>query len=298
MNRFREGLLKPNRVIAQFVKAISPLIKDDEMYLRIVYYLETKKKLNLNPPVSFNEKMQWLKLHCKDETYTDLVDKATVKEYISQCIGDKYLIPTLGVYNTVEDIDFELLPIQFVLKCTHDSGGLVICKNKQTLNIAAVRKKMKKSLKTNFYMRGREYPYKNVQPRIIAEKYMDDNSGTGLIDYKIYCFGGIPQFLLVVSNRAICAYFDYYDLDFNHLPFMWGGVNSPYKIQRPEKLDEMLFLAQKIAKDSIQMRVDFYEVQGNVYFGEITFFDGAGFTPFEPMEWDEKIGKLLSLPEI
>lgn len=298
MNRFRESLLKPNRVIAQFVKAISPLIKDDEMYLRIVYYLETKKKLNLTPPVSFNEKMQWLKLHCKNETYTNLVDKATVKEYISQCIGDKYLIPTLGVYDTVEDIDFELLPNQFVLKCTHDSGGLVICKDKRDLNIAAVKKKMKKSLRTNFYMRGREYPYKNVRPRIIAEKYMDDNTETGLIDYKIYCFRGIPQFLLVVSNRTVCAYFDYYDLDFNHLPFMWGGANSPYKIRRPKKLDEMIFLAKKIAKDSIQMRVDFYEVQGNVYFGEITFFDGAGFTPFEPMEWDEKIGKLLNLPEI
>ena len=273
----------------------------DKNYLKLMYWVKLDKKLNLNNPKTYNEKLQWLKLYNRNPIYTKLVDKYEVKELVAKEIGDQYIIPTLGVWDKFDEIDFDSLPNKFVLKCTHDSGGIVICKNKETFDFKAAKRKINKSLKTNyFYTGGREWPYKNVKPRIIAEEYMEDTVDKELRDYKFFCFDGKVKMLFIASNRQGKGdtYFDFYDDELNHLPFTNGHPNSPQDIKVPNTYDKMKKLAEILSKNMPHVKVDFYNVNGKIYFGEMTFYHWSGIVPFEPDEWDYKIGEWLKLPNM
>lgn len=228
------------RVCNRLLKETAPLFPD-ELFLRLKFYFVMGEKLDLEHPKTFNQKLQWLKLHDKHAEYTMMVDKIEAKKYVASIIGDEYIIPTLGVYDSVEEIDFEKLPNQFVLKCSHDSGGVVVCKDKATLDKTKALKKLKKGLKTNFNYDTREYPYKNVKPRIIAEEYMEDESGYELKDYKIFCFDGEPKMSFVASDRqkeGEDTKFDFYDLDWNRIPVTNGHPSSKHGIPTPPQLQE------------------------------------------------------------
>ncbi len=271
----------------------------DESYLRLMFYARMGKKLDLKNPKTFNEKLQWLKLHDRKPIYTQMVDKFEAKNYVAERIGAKYIIPTLGVWNKFEDIDFESLPNQFVLKCTHDSGGLVICHNKADLNIKEAKNKINGSLKNSYYLHGREWPYKNVRPKIIAEQYLEDIKTGELRDYKFFTFDGVAKALFIASDRQGTeeTKFDFFDMDFNHLNFTNGHPNANTEPARPETFEEMISLAEKLSLGIPHLRIDFYEVNGKAYFGEITFSHWSGMTPFEPETWDKTFGDWIRLPE-
>ena len=275
----------------------------DKQYLCLMYWAMLHKKLDLKNPKTFNEKIQWLKINDRKPEYTVMVDKYAAKQYVADRIGEQYIIPTLGVWESFDDIDFESLPNQFVLKCTHDSGGLVVCKDKSKLDKAAAKEKIEKSLKRNYYWSGREWPYKNVPPRIIAEKYMSDSQETNgeelsLKDYKFYCFDGTMKFVMINSDRNSNkpTKADYFDRDFNWLDFTWGYGHAEVRPEKPDKFKEMVSIAEKLSKRLPHIRVDLYECNGQIYFGELTFYDGSGFDEISPVEWDYKIGDYIKLP--
>lgn len=271
----------------------------DRKYLEMTYRLVIGKELNLDDPKSFNEKLQWLKLYNRKNVYTKMVDKYEVKKIVSELIGNEYIIPTLGVWDRFEDIDFSKLPDKFVLKCTHDSGGVVICKDKNTFDVDEAKNKINKALSRNFYYAGREWPYKNVKPRIIAEEYISSGDSKDLKDYKLMCFNGKVKCSFVCSNRNSKngLNVDFYDINWEKMPFERHYPNSKEKVQKPNNYELMVSLAEKLAKDIPFVRVDFYEVNNKVYFGELTFFPGAGFEEFTPEEWDYTLGSWLKLPE-
>lgn len=296
-----------------FVKSLYLLVEKltrfipDKTYLKIVYWIRIGKRLNLDDPQTFNEKLQWLKLYDRKPIYTTMVDKHEVKKYVAERIGEQYIIPTLGVWNHFDEIDFSSLPRQFVLKCTHDSGGLVIVKDKDKLDKNAARGKIEKALKRNFYWKGREWPYKDVRPRIIAEQYLEgepnnkDNaaSPSDLRDYKLFSFDGEVKALYIATERGWSGEtkFDFFDADFNHLPFANGHPNAALPPSAPKSFATMKTIAEKLSKGIPQVRVDFYEVNSKVYFGEITFSHMSGLAPFVPDEWDKIFGDWIHLPE-
>lgn len=290
-------LKNPAKIINYFGSKGKLKFISDKLYLKIIYHARMGEKPNIDAPKTYNEKLQWLKLYDRKPEYTQMVDKYEVREYIRETIGDEYLIPLIGVYNSFNEIDFSLLPNQFVLKCTHDSGGMVICKDKTTLDIKAAKKKINKSLKRNYYYVGREWPYKKVKPRIICEKYMVDESGLDLKDYKFFCFDGEPNALFITSEREKDIRFDYYDLDFNHQPFTQQDKNSDNNIEKPLGFYKMIELSRILSKNIPHVRVDFYDIHGMVYFGELTFFNDSGFRKFEPEIYDEIFGSWLQLPD-
>lgn len=271
----------------------------DKQYVKWSYYLSFRNKLDLENPLTYNEKLQWLKLYDRREEYTQMVDKYEAKKYVASIIGDEFIIPTLGVYDSFDEINFDILPRQFVLKCTHNSGGIVICKDKASLDISNTRKKMEKWLRKNPYWSNREYPYKNVKPRIIAEKYMEDESGYELKDYKFFCFNGDVKALFVATDRGVDGEetkFDFYDIEWNHLPFTNGHPNSSKHLDKPNSFEEMVKVSSELSKGIPHVRVDLYNINGKIYFGELTFFHWSGLTPFVPEEWDFKFGSWLKLP--
>ena len=273
----------------------------DKLYLKLLFKKRMGRKLDLRNPQSFNEKLQWLKLYDRKPEYIKMVDKYEVKKYVAEKIGEQYVIPTLGVWNKFEEINFDTLPNQFVLKTTHDSGGVVICRDKNNFDYDAAKRKLKKSLKTNFYWHAREWPYKNVKPRIIEEKYMEDSTTKDLRDYKFFAFDGVVKALFIATERQNQneeTKFDFYDSEFNHLDFTNGHPNSSIEIAKPQKFEEMKRLAEKLSDKIPQLRCDFYEIDGNVYFGELTFFHWSGLTPFNPEEWDKTFGDWIKLPRI
>lgn len=270
----------------------------DEEYLSRKYQLYFGQKLDLQNPQTFNEKLQWLKLYNRKPEYTVMVDKYKVREYIAQELGEEYLIPLLGVWDNPDEIDFDALPNQFVLKCNHNSGlGMCICKDKSELDISKVKVELRKGLKQDYYLTGREWPYKDVPRKIIAEKYMEDVSGD-FKDYKFYCFNGEMKFVMINSDRNTSrpTRADYFDRDFNWLDFTWGYSHAEVHPKKPEQFEKMVAIVEKLAKGLPHIRVDLYDCNGKIYFGELTFFDGSGFDKIEPLEWDYKIGKLLKLP--
>ena len=272
----------------------------DAKFLELAYYVNFRKKVDLEHPVTFNEKLQWLKLYDRNPKYTTMVDKYAVKKYVADRIGEEYIIPTLGVWDKFEDIDFDQLPNQFVLKCTHDCGGLVICRDKLKLDIQAAKKKINKCLRRDYYSVHREWPYKNVKPRIIAEAYMEDSVTTELRDYKFFCFNGEPKTLFVATERqkeGEEVKFDFFDMEYNHLEIRNGHPNASVPPKKPSQFELMKKLAAVLSQGIPHVRVDFYEVDGKVYFGEMTFFHFSGFVPFEPEEWDIQFGEWISLPK-
>lgn len=275
---------------------ISSIIPD-KLYLKTVFRLRTHKKLNLQNPKTFNEKLQWLKLNDRKPEYTMMVDKYEVRKYIAEKIGEEYLIPLLGVWDDPDDIDFDRLPEQFVLKCNHNSGlGMCICKDKSKLDIKKVRKELEKGLKQDYYLTGREWSYKNVKRKIIAEKYMVDESGIELKDYKIFCFNGRPEYVEVDFNRHIEHKLNPYDFDWNPLGFCDKSRNDySANIKKPNKLEEMRQIAAVLSKGIAFLRVDFYSINDDIYVGELTLYPGSGFIMFDPPETDLKYGRLLKL---
>lgn len=250
----------------------------DEAYIKMVYRIHFGVYPDLEHPKTYNEKLNWLKLHDRQPQYTDIVDKYTVKKYISGIIGEEYVVPTLGVWDRFEDIDFDALPNQFVLKCTHDSGGLVICRDKSKLNKAKARRKINSSLKRNYYWTAREWPYKNVKPRIIAEPYLEDTRYGELRDYKFYVFDGTVDSVMVCKDRqkGRTKYY-YFDRNWNRLYYQWDDLEFQDDIERPEHFDEMLDIAQRLSRSFSHIRVDLYNVDGSIYFSELTLYDEAGF---------------------
>lgn len=274
----------------------------DKLYLSLLFRRRMGYWMDWRNPQTFNEKLQWLKVYDRRDDYTMMVDKYTVKEYVSNIIGREYIIPTLGVWDKFDDIDFSKLPNQFVLKCTHDSGGLVICKDITQFNFFSAKKKLNAALKTNFYNKYREWPYKNVKPRIIAEEYVEDkNGGTeDLMDYKFMCYNGKCQNVFVCSNRQkYDLRVDFFDLNWKHLPFKRMYQNSDSLISCPDRFEEMVVLSEKIANaiNNSFVRIDFYNVNHCILFGEITFYPGTGLEPFTPVEWDYNFGNLVSLEQ-
>ena len=296
MNKYINLLLHPKKVLLSLASK-GVIYISDETYLKILYKLRVGKEINLENPKGFNEKLQWLKLNDKNPEYTNLVDKYEVKKIIADKIGNEYIIPTLGVYEKFDDINFDMLPNEFVIKCTHDSGGVVICKNKNLLDKKKAKKKINKSLKHNYFYTSREWPYKNVKPRIIVEPYMKDNNSDDLIDYKFMCFNGKVQCSFVCTDRRSedGLKVTFFDLDWNKMPFERHYRSSEKEIPKPINYELMIELSEKLSKDIPFVRVDFYEINGQVYFGELTFFPGAGFEEFRPDEWDYKLGKLIDL---
>lgn len=276
-------------------------VLSDKTFIKIEYRNRMRKKLNLKNPQTFNEKLQWLKIYDRKPIYTTMVDKYEVKNYVADKIGDEYIIPTLGVWDSFDEIDFDSLPDQFVLKCTHDSGGLVICKDKSKLNKEKAKKKIELSLNRNYYYHGREWAYKDVKPRVIAEKYMEDKNSKDLKDYKFFCFDGKVKAMFIATDRftqGVETKFDFYDTNFEHLPFTNGHPNAECVIEKPKHFEKMKELAEILSKDIPQIRVDFYEIDDEVYFGELTFFHWSGMVPFVPEKWDYVFGEWIELPTI
>jgi len=270
----------------------------DEEFLKKAYRVHLGKELDLENPKTYNEKLQWLKLYDRNPEYTRMVDKYEAKKYVAERIGDEYIIPTLGVWDKFEDIDFDELPEKFVLKCTHDSGGLVICKDKKNLDIGHARKKINDCLKLNYFNKWREWPYKDVKPRIIAEQYMEDYETKELRDYKFFVFEGEVKTMFIATERSSKTEetkFDFFDMNYNHLDIRNGHPNAAEIPKKPKKFEEMKALAEKLAGNLHHLRVDFYEVNGRVYFGELTFSHWGGLVPFEPEEWDLTFGNWIKL---
>ena len=267
-----------------------------KLFVQLKYWAALGRWPDLETPRTYNEKLNWLKLHDHNPKYTMLVDKVRVKEYVAGILGEEHVIPLYGTWEHFDDIDFDALPGQFVLKCNHDSGLCCICTDKSTFDLATAKRKLEARLKINFYWGGREWPYKNVKPCILAEKYMKDPKTPVLNDYKFFCFDGKVRALFVVTGRGIDTRLDFFDENFNHLPFERGHPVADKTPERPEKFDEMKRYAELLSTGILHVRVDFYEVDGKVYFGEFTFYPGSGLEVFDPEVWDYRFGELLTLP--
>lgn len=293
----------PERVRTALADNLSKMsisrVQSDKFYLKLQYRLIFNRKLDLKNPQTYNEKLQWLKLYDRRPEYSMLVDKYRVKKYVAERIGSEYVIPTLGVWDGFDEIDFSSLPDRFVLKCTHDSGGLIICRNAASLDKNAAREKIERSLKRDFYKLAREWPYKNVPRKIIAEQYMEDDATEELRDYKFFCFDGVPKAMFIATDRQKSGEevkFDYFDMEYNHLSCRQRHPNAKVPPEKPSCFEEMKELAAKLSAGIPHVRVDFYEVNGKIYFGEMTFFHFGGMVPFEPEEWDDAFGSWLKLP--
>ena len=275
---------------------------NDEEYLKRLYKANFGKPLNLEAPETFNEKMQWLKLYNRDPRYIQMVDKYLVKDYVGKIIGFEHIIPTIGVWDRAEDLNFDDLPNQFVLKCNHNSGkGMYICRDKSKCDMHTVIRNLRLGLAQDYYSINREWPYKDVQRKIIAEKYMEDSDGSGeLTDYKIHCYNGIPKIVQVITNRFSTTGMvnDHYTLEWDKLDLVRGHYHTKAEpVKKPDELDEMLQYSRMLCQDIPYVRTDFYIIRHKVYFGEITFFPASGFNSFHPDKWDKIFGEWIQLPE-
>lgn len=291
---FKSPKLFANIILSKYCHWMS-----DKLFLKIKFRLNMGKRLDLKDPQTFSEKLQWMKLYNRRPEYTVMVDKVKAKDYVASILGDKYIIPTLGVWDDPEKIDFYSLPDRFVIKCNHNSGtGMYICKDKSKMDIEKVKLELRKGLKENYYLKNREWPYKDVPRRAFAEAYMEDEFGE-LRDYKFFCFDGVVKALFIASDRSKGEHavrFDFFDENFNHLPFTNGHPNADRIPEKPKMFDEMKIMAAKLCKGIPHVRIDFYEVGDKIYFGEMTFFHWSGMKPFVPEEWDYKFGEWVKLP--
>ena len=270
---------------------------NDKKYLTILYKKKSHRRLNLDNPKRFTEKLQWLKLNYRKDIFSTMVDKYKVKEYISNTIGKEYTIPTLGVYDKFSEIDFNKLPNQFVIKCSHDSGSVVVVRNKEDINYKKLKTYFNLVMKRNFYYRFREWPYKSVKPRILIEKFMVDDNSDALTDYKFFCFNGVPKVMYISKDNSSDARTDFFDMEFNHLDLRFKDPNADVMPEKPKQFETMKQIAKKLSKDMPFVRVDFYVINEKIYFGEMTFYHLGGFFDFHPDEWDYKFGEWLKLPE-
>lgn len=269
----------------------------DKPYLELMYWVKMDHRLDLKNPRTFNEKLQWLKLYNRRPEYTMMADKVLVRDYIAKTLGPEYLIPLLGVWDDPDEIDFDKLPDRFVLKCNHNSGlGMCICKDKSKLDIDKVRKELREGLKQNYYLTGREWPYKDIPRKILCEQYMEDGSEE-LVDYKLMCFGGEVQCSFVCSERFSSngLRVTFFDRDWRVMPFERHYPKSDSPIPKPQCYTKMVAFAEKLSEGMPFVRVDFYEIGGRLYFGELTFFPGGGYEEFTPEEYDGILGDQIRI---
>jgi hypothetical protein len=287
----------PKRLLIRILILFSPLFRD-EKYLKLMFRLKTSYKLNFENPETYNEKLQWLKINYRLPIMTIMADKYEAKKYTASVLGEQYVIKNYGVWNKFDDIDFDKLPKKFVLKTTHDSGGVIICKDKSQLDLVKIKRKMDRHIRSNSYLITREWPYKNIKPRLIAEELLEDEEKGDIWDYKFYCFHGEPKIMYISMGRQdnhVPLYF--YDMEFNLLDLSRPGheiLNSKV-IVKPENWELMKNLARKSSKGLPHVRVDFYSINNRVLSGEYTFFQGGGMLPFIPLKWDYKMGEFLNL---
>lgn len=267
------------------------VLYNDVEYLEMRFWINTGKHLNLNNPQTFNEKLQWLKIHNRKAEFTRMVDKYEFKDYVEEKLGEGYTIPTIGIYDSVDEIEWDKLPQQFVLKCTHDSGSVVICRDKSQFDLQNAEVRLTHRLAHNYYWHSREWPYKNVKPRIIAEQYMQDGDNKTLNVYKIFNFHGVPKLIQMIQNdKTPEETIDYFDTNWNLLELRQNYPNSEKPLSRPQKLEEMLCLARKLSEGIPFVRTDFYVINGKVYVSEFTFFSDGGMAVFHPEKWDKILG--------
>jgi len=282
---------KLKRLYGKYGRSLS-----DEEYIKQLYKLRVGKDLNLENPKTFNEKLQWLKLHNRNPEYTKLVDKYEVKKYVADIIGEEHVVPTLGIYDNFDEINFDALPNQFVIKCTHDSGSVMICKDKSKLNVKKAKKYFTNKLAYNYYYNSREWPYKNVKPRIIIEKYIDAfSTGNGLKDFKFMCFSGNIGLIQVNIDRYIDHKQDYYNQNFEKLDIVKELPNSNVILDKPACFEEMVKYTKILAKNYPHVRIDWCVTDTEWYFGEITFFDSSGFEDFNPAKYNDIFGDLIKI---
>ena len=272
----------------------------DKLYLQLVYYRNLKRILNLKRPKLFSEKLQWLKLYDRKDFYHNMVDKYEAKKFIVERVGEQNVIQTLGLWEEFEKIDFDILPDKFVLKCTHDSGSFYICKDKSNLDKEVLKRKLLRNFELDYFYNSREWPYKGIKARIIAEPLLEDPTCSYLRDYKFYCFNGEPKIFYITSDKGgdLPTRQDFFDITGKHLDIQDKHyTNNPQKTpDLPRNLDEMLRLARIFAKDTYHLRVDFYEIKNQVYVGEFTFFEGSGFCEFIPEKYNKLLGDWIHLP--
>lgn len=298
LKRIKKAIKNPKLILLFFLNSRIFRLLPDDLYLKIKYRLTMGRKLDLNNPETFNQKLQWLKLYDRKPEYTQMVDKYEVRKYIKEIIGEEYLIPLLGVYDSFEEIDFDNLPDEFVLKPNHTSGNVFICKDKSKIDYKKLKKEVNRWLKREYYWLHREWPYRNVKPRIICEKYLEDESSKELRDYKFMCFNGVVKCIFVFSNRysPTGLNIDIYDVNWNLMPFGRPNIASTgVKIPKPKNFQKMIQYAEKLAVNIPFIRVDFYEVNGHLYFGELTFYPASGFGKFTPEYYDDILGSWLKL---
>lgn len=295
------NLLKHNRneFLASILMHLNFLFPD-KLYLTLLFRLKMGYWMDWKHPKTYNEKLNWLKLYDRKPEYTTMVDKYAVKEYVANIIGREYIIPTLGVWDSPEEIDWDSLPQKFVLKTTHGGGnsGVIICKDKSTIDLKTVKKQLSRTMRQNIYKENCEWPYKNVNKKIIAEEYLEDSVTNELRDYKFFCFNGEAKYLYIATGRQKHSepYFNFFDTDYNSLDFQQGHPRSEDLLAKPLCFDEMKIIASKLSKGLTQVRIDLYEVNGKIYFGEMTLFHMAGISPFNPKEWDYIFGENIKLP--
>lgn len=290
------------RLVAMYsLNKLAPYIRSDRMFIKMKYRLALKKSCDLEHPKTFQEKLQWIKLNDRKPIYHQMVDKYEAKKFIAERVGEQYVIPTVGLWDRFEDIDWDKLPNEFIIKNTHDSGTYFICKDKSKLDIQAARARLlidKRQHDYNVY--SREWPYKGLKHRIIAEPLLkDDREGDYLTDYKFFCFNGEPRFFYVTSNRGCEGGLkeDFFDVNENLMELnQLGYYNNPNTPPLPVNLSKMVELSRILAKDTYHLRVDFYEIGNKIYVGELTFFDGGGFAPFTPEKYNRILGDWIKLP--
>ena len=283
-------------VIETFYRAFGFL--SDEKYLRFIYRLRMGKKLNLDDPKTFNEKLQWLKLNDRREIYTTMADKYLVKRYLADKIGDRYVVPLLGVWDGFDDIDFDTLPKRFVLKTNHDSGTATVCRDKAGFDIRSARKKLEKSLKTDYFILKREWPYKNISRKIIAEEYLEEEPGKEIRDYKFFCFNGVPEMMYIIENSAEIHTKVFFDMNGRPLDLEIDDPRTEVTPPVPPCFEEMKKLAARLSEGIPFLRVDFYYVKGRVYVGELTFYHESGLGNIRPSEWNDRLGEMIDISEI
>lgn len=269
----------------------------DKTFLKKFYKYTFNKKLNLKNPRTFNEKLQWIKLYDRNPKYTRMVDKYEAKKYVSEIIGEEYIIPTYGIYDSVSQIDFNALPDKFVIKCTHSSGFVIVCKDKNKLNVEKVKNQITQCLNRDYFKHKREWPYKNVKPRIIIEKFMKNKNEEDIKDYKFFCFNGIPKIMyLSEGSHKEQQRIAFFDMDFKQLNIKRTDYEDFEIIpKKPKTFEKMKDICKKLSRDILQVRVDLYEIDGKIYFGELTFYTGSGYIPFTEIKYDNYLGEMLKL---
>lgn len=297
-----ESIHKFKRILGRgFIESIYKSLRflSDEKYLRLMFRLRMGTKLDLENPKTISEKLQWLKLYDRKDIYTAMADKYLAKKFIAEKVGEEYVIPLIGVWDKFDEIDFGSLPNKFVLKCNHDSGSVIICEDKAKLDVHEARRILEKSLRTDYFILKREWQYKNIQRKIICEQYLSDEGKDGVLtDYKFFCFSGIPKFLYVATDSSNQNEHEtFLDLSWNTVPFRRKEYPEHTNIpQKPVNFDEMVKIARQLSADISFLRVDFYEVRGKLYVGELTLFPGAGYLVFDPDEYNRIIGDWVDLP--